>query len=272
MAKKPKGPRPVALITGASGGIGEALAHQFAKGGYDLVLVARSEAKMAAVAEAVKAHGAAAHVVPLDLEARGAGADLEAAVAERGLVIDALVNNAGYGATGAVVETDLAQQLGSVDLNVRVLTELCARFGAGMKERKKGGILNVASTAAFQPGPYMAVYYATKAYVLSFSEALNRELKGTGVHATTLCPGPVATGFQARAEFDASMGLTKLPMQTADQVARAGFQAFKHKRAVVIPGATNFLMAKSAAFAPRGVLLSLVEGMQKKQSEGAHGH
>ena len=268
MVKKPKRPRPVALITGASGGIGEALVHQFAKGGYDLVLVARSEGKLASVAEAVKAYGAVAHIIPLDLEARGAGADLEAAVAERGLVIDALVNNAGYGATGAVVEADLAQQLGSIDLNVRVLTELCVRFGAPMKARGRGGILNVASTAAYQPGPYMAVYYATKAFVLSFTEALNRELKDSGVHATALCPGPVETGFQSRAEFDASMGLTKLPMQTADQVALAGYMAFWHRRAVVIPGATNFLMAKSAAFAPRGVLLSMVEGLQKKRQEG----
>lgn len=135
MARKPKGPRPVALITGASGGIGEALAHQFARGGSDVVLVARSEAKLAAVAGATKAHGVEAHIIPLDLEARGAGADLEAACGERGLVIDVLVNNAGYGVTGAVVDADLAAQLGSIDLNVRVLTELSARFGAGMKAR-----------------------------------------------------------------------------------------------------------------------------------------
>jgi len=273
MAKKPKGPRPLALITGASGGIGEALAHEFAKGGYDLVLVARSEGKLAEVAKAVLAHGATAHVIALDLEARGAGADLEAMMAERGLVVDALVNNAGYGVTGAVLDADLAGQLGSIDLNVRVLTELSARFGGPMRARGSGGILNVASTAAFQPGPYMAVYYATKAFVLSFTEALNRELKDTGVHATALCPGPVATGFQARAEFDASMGLTKLPMQTAEQVARTGFAAFRRRQPVVIPGGMNFLMAKSAGLTPRGVLLSLVEGMQKKRQDGSHvGH
>jgi len=271
MARKPKGPRPVALITGASGGIGEALAYEFAKGGYDLVLVARSEDKLAAVARAVEGKGAAAHVLALDLEARGAGADLEAGVAARGLTIDALVNNAGYGVTGGVLDADLAAQLGSIDLNVRVLTELSARFGAGMRARGHGGILNVASTAAFQPGPYMAVYYATKAFVLSFTEALNRELKDTGVHATALCPGPVATGFQARAEFDASMGLTKLPMQSAEQTAKAGFAAFRHRQAVVIPGGMNFLMAKATGFAPRGMLLTVIEGMQKKRQEGQHG-
>jgi short-subunit dehydrogenase len=117
----------------------------------------------------------------------------------------------------------------------------------------------------------MAVYYATKAYVLSFTEALNRELKDTGVHATALCPGPVATGFQARAEFDDSMGLTRMPMQSAEQTARAGYAAFRRRQAVVIPGGMNFVMAKSAALAPRGVLLSVVEGMQKKRQEGQHG-
>jgi short-subunit dehydrogenase len=134
-----------------------------------------------------------------------------------------------------------------------------------MKARGKGGILNVASTAAYQPGPYFAVYYATKAYVLSFTEALNREFKNTGVNATALCPGPVETGFQARAEFDDSMGLMKLPMQTAEQVAKAGFSAFRRKQAVAIPGGMNFVMAKSAALAPRGVLLSMVETLQKKR-------
>jgi short-subunit dehydrogenase len=261
------------LITGASGGIGEALAYAFAKGGYDLALVARSERKLAEVANAARAKGAAAHVIALDLEARGAGADLEARMAERGLVVDALVNNAGYGVTGAVLDADLAAQLGSIDLNVRVLTELSARFGGPMRARGRGGILNVASTAAFQPGPYMAVYYATKAFVLSFTEALNRELKDTGVHATALCPGPVATGFQARAEFDASMGLTRLPMQSAEQVARAGFSAFRRRQPVVIPGGMNFLMAKSARVAPRGLLLSIVERMQRKRQDGSHvGH
>jgi short-subunit dehydrogenase len=271
MAKRPEGPRPLALITGASGGIGEALAYAFARAGYDLALVARSEARLAEVAKASQALGAAAHVIPMDLEARGAGADLEARMAQRALLVDALVNNAGYGVTGAVLDADLAAQLGSIDLNVRVLTELSARFGVPMRTRGRGGILNVASMAAFQPGPYMAVYYATKAFVLSFTEALNRELKNTGVHATALCPGPVATGFQARAEFDASMGLTRLPMQTAEQAARAGFSGFRRRQAVVIPGGMNFIVAKSAGVAPRGVLLSIVEGMQKKRQGGSHG-
>jgi short-subunit dehydrogenase len=274
MAKRQKA-RPVTLVTGASGGIGEALAHAFARGGYDLILVARSAEKLAGVAAALQAKGAAAHVIALDLQAPGAGAALEAAVAEKGLTIDVLVNNAGFGGVGPVVDGALDEQLGMIDLNCRVLTELSIRFGKGIKARGhalngKGGILNVASTAAFQPGPYMAVYYASKAFVLSLSEAMNREFRGSGAHVTALCPGPVRTGFQERATFDDSMGLMALPMQTADQVARAAFLGFRRRKAVVIPGLVNVVMARSAPFAPRGVLLSVVENLQKKRS-GTHG-
>lgn len=258
-------PRPLALVTGASGGIGEELAYAFAEGGYDLALVARSADKLAGVARRAEALGAACTVIAQDLLAPGAGAALEAAVAERGFQVDALVNNAGYGLTGGFLDSDRDDLLAMVDLDVKALTDLSHRFGRGMRERGRGGILNVASTAAFQPGPWMAVYYACKAYVLSFSEALNRELKGTGVHVTALCPGPVLTGFQERAEFDDSMRLLKAvrPM-SAETVAQAGFRAFRARKPVVIPGATNFLMAKSAALTPRPVLLATVEMMQRK--------
>lgn len=266
MAKgKTKKARPLALITGASGGIGEELAYAFAEGGYDLVLVARSEAKLSKVAARAQALGAATSVIAQDLLAPGAGAGLELAVSAQGLQVDVLVNNAGYGLTGAFLDGDRDDQLAMIELDVKVLTDLSHRFGRGMKERGRGGILNVASTAAFQPGPWMAVYYAAKAYVLSFSEALNRELKGTGVNVTALCPGPVLTGFQARADFDESIRLLKaLRPMTAEAVARAGYRAFKHKKPVVIPGSANFFMAKSAAFTPRPVLLSMVDLMQKK--------
>ncbi len=262
--------RPVALVTGASGGIGEALAHAFAKGGYDLVLVARSADKLAEVAGALRAQGAAATVIASDLQAPGAGAALEAEVTQRGLSVDVLINNAGYGITGAVLEADLHELLGMIDLNCRILTELSWRFGRGMQARGRGGIVNVASTAAFQPGPFMAGYYASKAYVLSFTEALNHELRPTGAHATALCPGPVATGFQERAAFDKSMRLTALPMETAQSVAQAGYDGFAAKKAVVIPGAMNQVLARSAAFTPRLLLLSAIENLQKKRS-GTHG-
>jgi short-subunit dehydrogenase len=266
---KTDGGRPVALVTGASGGIGEALAYRFAKHGYDLILVARSADKLQAVANAAKMFDAASTVIALDLQADGAGAKLEAEVAAKGLTVDVLINNAGFGATGAVADGDLDEQLGMVDLNCRVLTELSIRFGKGIRAQGSGGILNVASTAAFQPGPYMAVYYASKAYVLSLSEAMNREFKGSGAHVTALCPGPVKTGFQERAAFDKSMGIANLPMQSSEQVAKAGYDGFTAKKAVVIPGMMNTVMARSAPFAPRGALLSMVETLQKKRS-GTH--
>jgi len=270
MASEQLSGRPTALITGASGGIGEALAYRFAKNGYDLILVARSADKLASVAKAADMFEVTSTVIDLDLQAQGAGAALEAAVADRGRMVDVLINNAGFGSTGGVVEGDLDETLGMIDLNCRVLTELSWRFGRGMKARAgegRGptGILNVASTAAFQPGPYMAVYYASKAYVLSLSEAMNQEFKGSGAHVTALCPGPVKTGFQTRADFDASMGIANLPMQTAAQVAKTGYDAFVAGKAVVIPGLMNAVMARSTAFAPRGVLLSMVEALQKKK-------
>jgi short-subunit dehydrogenase len=258
--------RPLALITGASGGIGEALAHSFARGGHDVALVARSADKLEAVAEAVRRHGVVAHVLPLDLFEADAGARLETMLADQGMTTDVLVNNAGFGFTGPVLAQPLDDQLRMIDLNCRVLTELSWRFGRPMQARRRGGILNVASTAAFQPGPHMAVYYASKAYVLSFTEALNHELRGSGVHATALCPGPVATGFQRRAAFDDSMRLTKVaPMMSAEAVAQAGFEGFQRRRSVVIPGVSNQLMARSAPFTPRAVLLSVVEQLQKKK-------
>lgn len=265
MATTTKNGRPVALITGASGGIGEALAYRFGKGGYDLVLVARSADRLARVAEAAQEDGAKAHVIALDLQRTGAAEQLEASVAELRLSIHALVNNAGYGYAGEFLDGELEAQLGEIDLNVRSLTELSYRFGRSMKARRRGGILNVASTAAYQPGPYMAVYSATKAYVLSFSEALNQELRGSGVHATALCPGPVLTGFQQRAEFNDSMRLLKAmrPM-SAQAVADAGFQGFQHRKAVVIPGVSNALLAKSVPFAPRSLVLAIAAGLQRK--------
>jgi short-subunit dehydrogenase len=266
---KTDGGRPVALVTGASGGIGEALAYRFAKHGYDLILVARSADKLQAVANAATMFDAASTVIALDLQAAGAGAKLEAEVVDKGLTVDVLINNAGFGATGAVTDGDLDEQLGMVDLNCRLLTELSIRFGKEIKARGTGGILNVASVAAFQPGPYMAIYYASKAYVLSLSEAMNREFKGSGAHVTALCPGPVKTGFQERAAFDDSMGLMKFPLETAESVAKAAYDGFKAKKAVVIPGVMNAVMARSAPFAPRGVLLSMVESLQKKRS-GTH--
>src|SRR6185436_6905763 len=194
-------PRDLALVTGASSGIGADLARELAQGGHDLVLVARGEDKLKALAaELEKAHSIRARVISADLAQPDAAVQLVKQLG--GTPIDVLINNAGYALYGRFAETDAADELRMIQVNIVALTQLAKLLLPGMLARKKGRILNVASTAAFQPGPLMAVYYATKAYVLSFSEALANELQGTGVGVTALCPGPTRTGFQKRAEIE----------------------------------------------------------------------
>lgn len=261
---KKRGTGKTVLITGASGGIGEALARTFAQGGFDLILVARSEGALTAIAsELAMQHKINADVVAHDLGVAGAGAALIEKLGAKGQDVHILVNNAGFGLIGGFETLDPARQLNMIDLNIRVLTELCRAVLPGMKARNAGGILNVASTAAFQPGPFMAVYYATKAYVRSLSEALNEEMRGTGVHVMALCPGPVTTGFQAAADFTEDTKLTKMiPVMTADQVAREAYRAFFARRRTYIPGWVNWIMAQSASFTPRWVLLRIARYLQ----------
>lgn len=259
--------RPLALVTGASGGIGEELAVRFARGGYDLALTARSRDGLERTAARCREAGAAAaHVIPLDLQAPGAGDALEQAVRSLGLSPTALVNNAGYGLVGDFARLDRDDQLGMIDLNMRVLTELSHRFLPDVI-RNKGGVLNVASTAAFQPGPGMAVYYASKAYVLSFTEALDHELRRQGARATALCPGPVRTGFQQRAALNESMGMMRrAQVLGAEEVADIGFRGFQAGRPVVIAGGRNALMARLVGFVPRRRLLRIVHAMQRSKT------
>lgn len=249
-----------AVVTGGSGGIGAALAVALAKRGWNIALAARSLDGMEAVAARVRVLGVEARVVQCDLGQSDGPASLDAATAD--LPVTVLVNNAGYGLSDAVVDLPLDDQLGMIDLNVRALTELSWRFAKRIKMAKRGGIINVASTASFQPGPNMAVYYATKAYVLSLSEAMAAELKADGLTITALCPGPVASGFQARAAMEGVNLLKLVPMMTAEQTAEAGVQAFVDGKAVVIPGLLNFIMAKSVAITPRFVLMPLVRFLQ----------
>lgn len=259
MAKTPK-PRPLALITGASGGIGESLAVRFAKAGYDVALVARSADGLASVARRCEALKATAHIFPVDLQDPASGAALEKAVRAAGLSPSAVVNNAGYGLLGPFKDSDVDGQLGMIDLNVRVLTELCRRFSPDVIANK-GGFMNVASTAAFQPGPGMAVYFASKSYVLGFSQGLDYELKRVGAHCTCLCPGPVETGFQARAFTGPTPARARRRDSrtlTADQVADAGFRAFRGRRPVVIPGGANAWLAWMVGVLPRSSVLKMV--------------
>jgi short-subunit dehydrogenase len=263
MARKRKGDGQTALVTGASGGIGVDLAECFAKDGYDLILAARSEAALKDVAaKLADKYKIKATPIAADLGAIGAGRKLADEIAARRLSVDVLVNNAGYGTAGAFAGSDKAGQLGMIDLNVRALVELTHIYWPEMLARKRGGVLNVASTAAFQPGPLMAIYYATKAFVLSFSEALWKEAQGTGVHVSCLCPGPTASNFRERA----GTGKTRLsrvgtPMSSAS-VARMGYRAFQRNQRVVVTGARNRLLASLAPFMPRGMLLSMVHNLQ----------
>ena len=251
------------LVTGASGGIGLDLAECFAKDGYGLILTARSEPALNEAAERIgKKYNVATNVIARDLGAIGGGAKLAAEIASRGLSVDVLVNNAGYGIAGAFEGSNEADQLGMLDLNIRALVELTHAFWPGMLAKKRGGILNVASTAAFQPGPFMAIYYASKAFVLSFSEALWEEARGTGVHVSCLCPGPTTSKFRERAGTDKTrLARTGTPMSSMT-VARMGYRAFRNNRRVMITGARNAFMAGLAPFVPRRTLLGLVRYLQ----------
>jgi hypothetical protein len=239
------------LITGASSGIGLELAYLFAAEKSRLVLAARSLSKLEELAAALRAkHGVTVDSLSADLSKPGATAQLMEQFAARGLTVDVLVNNAGVGAQGHVATLDAQLQLNMLQLNVTALTELTRALLPGMIARQRGGLLNIASTAAFQPGPNMAVYYASKAYVLSFSEALVEELAGTGVSCTCVCPGATATNFASAAGMEKSL-LFKLNTMRAGNVARTAHAAFRRRQAVCIPGLLNWLMAFSVRFSPR---------------------
>jgi short-subunit dehydrogenase len=260
--------RKTALVTGASSGIGLDLARRFAAEGFDVVLVARSQGKLDAVAaELAKAHGVHAHVQTADLAQPRAAEALVAALDARGLVIDVLVNNAGYALYGAFAETDVVDELAMIQVNIVALTHLTKLLVPRMVARKQGRILNVASTAAFQPGPLMAVYYASKAYVLSFSEALANELAGSGVTVTALCPGPTRTGFQARAQMEESKLVRGKEIMTAEEVARAGFDGLMKGKTVVIPGVGNKMLAQAVRFLPRTTVTRLVRSAQERSPQ-----
>jgi hypothetical protein len=242
------------LVTGASSGIGRALARRFAQAGSTCVLLARSEDALHDLADGLgAAYDVDAHVLPADLSEPGAAEAVTSALRERGLAVDVLVNNAGFGARGAFAELDAQRQVDMIRVNVTALTHLARRLLPGMLERGRGGILNVASTASFQPGPRMTVYYATKAYVLSFSEGLHEEVAGTGVTVTCLAPGPTRTAFSDRADMnDATLfevGATMSP----EAVAQTGYDGFRRGRALVVPGWPNKIGAFMVRFTPRPV-------------------
>lgn len=257
MARKRRGEGQTVLITGASGGIGLELARCFARDGYGLVLAARSAEKLAAIAhELTGQHHVAVTPFACDLGRVGAVAELVETLGGRNLPIDVVVNNAGYGVAGALAGVDLGGQLGMIDLNLRALVELTGLLWPHILKSGRGGVLNIASIAAFQPGPFMAVYCATKAFVLSFTEALYEEARGSGARVTCLCPGATATGFPGRAGA-ADIRLFRMGTMSPRRVARQAYRGFNAKRRLVVPGLLNRLLVGSVRFSPRGMVLRL---------------
>ncbi len=247
------------LITGASSGIGRELAKCFATDSGRLILVARSEAALDSLAgELRNAHGLAVHVLPGDLARPETPLRLFTELQRAGICVDVLVNNAGFGAHGDFAELPLPHQLAMVQVNVTSLMHLTALLLPGMIARRRGGVLNVASTAAFQPGPGMAVYFATKGCVLSFGEALAEELKGRGITVTTLCPGPTRTNFGKVANFRGGDHLTRHAM-SAEVVARYGHCAFRRGRVLAIPGTSNWLLTLLVRVMPRFAVRKIVK-------------
>ena len=256
-----------ALVTGASGGIGEELARLFAADGHDLVLVARSRDKLARLSEELEGkHGVRARVLAADLARPEAPREIFEELSAAGLTVDALVNNAGVGSYGLFAETDLESELSLLQVNVVALTHLTKLFLPGMIARRRGYVMNVASTAAFQPGPLMAVYYASKAYVLSFSEALANECEGTGVVVSALCPGPTETGFVAAVPGMNESKLFDRAVMDARTVAVEGYRGLLAGKAIVIPGLRNNLLARSIGFFPRGLVTKVVRGIQERRN------
>lgn len=254
----------VTLITGASAGIGMELARVFAANGHRLALTARRADRLEALAAELAAKGGKKPIViPCDLQDADAGETIAAALAAEGVELDHLVNNAGFGVFGDAIERDRVEQLGIVDVNVRALTDLSLRF-ADQLIRNKGGLLNVGSVAGFLPGPGMAVYYASKAYVISFTEALRAELGPRGVRVTVLCPGPVPTEFQARAGVGSQHDTAVLNVSAAE-VAREAYRGLMANKRAVLPGLGIKIVPFALRFFPRGFILAATSRFQRQR-------
>lgn len=249
-----------ALITGASSGIGEAFAHALAKPGDTLILVARSQGRLEALAAKLRAdHGIAVEVIAADLSRPGSGPALAAEVSKRGFSVDLLINNAGFGTQGAFEQQDAAREAEEIRLNASAVVDLSHAFLPPMLDARHGAIINIASSAAFQPMPFFAVYAATKAFVYSFSDALNEELRGRGVHVMSVCPGPVDTAFfEATGAHNLRKKVPKGSMVSAQYIVDASLAGLASRSRVVVPGGMTKIAALATAVTPRGVVTRLV--------------
>ena len=251
------------LITGASSGIGREFSKLFAEKGYRLVITARREKNLAELKKMYPENNV--EVIPCDLGSEAGAEYLYNEVKKRSIKVDILINNAGFGLFGEFYETDIEKEKKMIDLNVKALVELSKYFLQEMLERNSGRILNVASIAAFQPGPYMSVYYASKAFVLSFSEALRNEVRNTGVCISVLCPGPVETEFEKSSELTKSKLFSKLKPLTAEKVAYAGYRGLMKNRAVIIPGFFNRAAITAGTFVPTVIKVNIARKIQEKK-------
>jgi len=257
--------RPVTVITGASAGIGAALARVFARHGHALALVARREDRLHALADEIAAAGGARPlVIAADLLQDDVARMVGEALAAQGVEPQYLVNNAGFGLVGTAAALDSGEQLDMIDLNVRSLSELSLAFVDSL-ERHRGGILNVGSMAGFLPGPGMAVYYATKAYVLSFSEALHSELKPRGIRVAVLCPGPVPTEFAERAGLKGGALAPNFMTRSAEYVAEKGYRGLMEGHRTIVPGLLNRLITVAIRLTPRRLVLAAVDRRQSRR-------
>ena len=257
--------RPAIVVTGAASGIGRELARRAASEGSALVLVDRSQEGLAAIDAELGKAGAQVHCVAADLASRDAGPSLASALTEHGLYCDVLVNCAGFGVFGVATQADRRLQLDLLDVNIRALTELTVRFVPGMIERGRGRILNVGSITGYLPGPNMAAYHASKAYVRSFTAALAAELEGTGVQVTCLAPGIVVSPFFLHTGFNKTRLARLMPRSTAREVATAGWLALQSGRPVVIPGLWNRLIIGACRLVPHALMLRLVAALQRPE-------
>jgi short-subunit dehydrogenase len=252
----------IALVTGASSGLGKEFAKLFANDGHDVILVARTEARLRALAAEIV--NVKAHVVVADLGAPDGPKRVFDEVTVRGLEVDFLVNSAGFGSNGAFLDLDVARELEMIRVNCAALVELTHHFARGMRERRRGRILNIASTAGFQPGPFMATYYASKSFVVMFSEALAHELKDAGVTVTVECPGAVATEFSTISGNDKAKLFTEGPVASAVDVAQHAYAAMMRGQVVAIPGARNWILMELAQrLGPRAIVRSIAARYNK---------